>query len=441
DHNSSDNRKEYPVMIPAYMMSFAKTQINHWVESVIKASYYEYKVDYDISVDDAGNNKIKPIEYRSTGVIQEKSHWPEGLHQFLQIKHGIKLSTQSLTTSFMSNMGYFLKYKDNIYGLTGTIGTNNEVELLKEVYNVDTVRIPTYLPKKFIEQNPIIANTKENWIKLILATSYNELLASRGVLLICETIKQAELFKEYLIEAGYREDQIKLYTRNNASSRKSIEEPVDSGDIIIATNIAGRGTDIKTTLKVQKNGGLHVILSFLPDSLRVQLQAYGRTAREGHFGTAQMIINKDNTISHLNQIYPHYRGETIDELIYWRDLAEEERIANNKYYHIGITKLKDELYNNYLKIIDQAVSIAKMKQKKISQQEIYQIEELWGIWLDSQEDLKHHTINEKFDSKQKQSLSEKLMYVKSRALNSLRYLESDILYKYKFNNMLDIGCG
>lgn len=81
------------------------------------------------------NNDIVPVDYRNNGVLMEKVHWENGLHQFLQIKHGLPVSTEGMTSNFISNLGHFDKYP-YLFGLTGTLGSKESKSFLKSIYKV-----------------------------------------------------------------------------------------------------------------------------------------------------------------------------------------------------------------------------------------------------------------------------------------------------------------
>ena len=99
-------------------MNFIEESLDHWVNSAVKAAFYlKRNVHYDIQ-----NNRIIPIDLRNTGELQHSVHWNNGLHQFLEIKHGLPFTTESMTSNFLSNIGNFDKYKE-LYGLTGTLGS------------------------------------------------------------------------------------------------------------------------------------------------------------------------------------------------------------------------------------------------------------------------------------------------------------------------------
>lgn len=106
------------IKLPLNLKSFAKSQISNWVESSLQAVAYQENVNY--IVDDG---QIKPVDFQTTGVIQGNTSWNNGLHQFLQIKHGLKLTAESVTTNYLSNIATFQKYGTKVVGFTGTLGS------------------------------------------------------------------------------------------------------------------------------------------------------------------------------------------------------------------------------------------------------------------------------------------------------------------------------
>lgn len=166
-----------------------------------------------------------------------------------------------------------------------------------------------------------------------------------GVLIICETIMQANVMGEHL-RARYRPNAIKTYTMSNMSQEKQIEK-VLPGDIIIATNLAGRGTDIQTDV-IQKSGGMHVIVTFMPENQRVEEQAFGRTARQGKVGTGQMILNKQ----HLSIDY-----ENIDlgRVKIQRDKIESEQLDQFHNTDLKLILMKDELFEKFCRFLNEEI--------------------------------------------------------------------------------------
>jgi preprotein translocase subunit SecA len=368
--------EEYPKLeAPKHLRDFIlKVQLPNWIDSAIYAKYRcELKKHYVLK-----DRKIAPVDASNTGVVQTSMHWSNGLHQFLQIKHGTKISAEGLTTNFISNVTYFQRYGGNIYGLTGTLGSKKEKELLSKVYNVDTVSIPTFKQKQYRELESIITAYENDWYSNIVKSSINKLNNGRGVLVIAQYITEVDEIKKRLIEAGYDERKIKVY-RDEGDS-KVVKEKLQSGEIIIATNIAGRGTDIELSDKVEENGGLHVCVTFLPTNERVEQQNVGRTSRTGNKGTAQLIL--------LNKDYVN-----IDDLRSFRNSQEELKLERDK---LQIEKVitKDALFEKFCDLLNEILPHNKTQyysndesgriqelQRKIDLTKRKIIEEKFGLWL------------------------------------------------------------
>ncbi|CAF4661638.1 unnamed protein product, partial [Rotaria sp. Silwood2] len=118
--------KEYQV--PKNFVGFVNLQIPRWIDSALIAYEYQENVHYVVH-----NGLIKPVDFDSTGIIQNFSNWSDGLHQFLQIKHNLKMTSATFMTNFLSNRGYFKKYRTNLFGLTGTLGSDASRKVLTKV--------------------------------------------------------------------------------------------------------------------------------------------------------------------------------------------------------------------------------------------------------------------------------------------------------------------
>ncbi|CAB5393723.1 unnamed protein product [Rhizophagus irregularis] len=267
-------------------------EINNWYEFIS-----EYLTEFTINI--IKKRKIELPDFLRDFCLKSVEEFVKSAIESWNIKHGLKLTPESVATSFVSNMGYFKKYGAKIYGLTGTIGSKEDQDMLSSIYTVDFGFMPTYKAKKFKELEGIVTSNKNAWIMEVVSNIKQEGERGRAVLVICETIDNVKTIYDILIEV-YSTRKIRLYSRNDNDECSAVKERVNSGDVIIATNLAGRGTDIKTSFSVEKNGGLHVIVTFLPSNSRVEKQAFGRTARQGAKGIAQLIINKIYTENKLN---------------------------------------------------------------------------------------------------------------------------------------------
>lgn len=301
-----------------HLQEFAREHIARWVQSTICA-HRDYQKDQNYIVKD---NKIVLVDYSHTGVLQHSMVLGDGLQQFLQIKEGLSIAPESIATNFLSTPRYFKRYGDSIYGLTGTLGNTPTRNFLTEVYGVDTVDIPSYKQREISgnetscyrckELTPHLCTDPKDWTQAIIAQALRPIRNGQAVLVLCQSIKQVKTLHGILTER-HNPSKVFAYTGESDFNKNQ----VDSGEIIIATNIAGRGTDLTTSQAVEEKGGLHVSLIFLPGSYRVELQNTGRTARKGKKGSAQLIL--------LTQ-----EDETLARLRTQRDEAERHAIAKAK---------------------------------------------------------------------------------------------------------------
>jgi len=294
----------YPkIEIPAHLVDFARKQISKWVKSGLGAMTL-YQKDHHYIVDKL-NSRIVPIDCDNTGVLQLSMVWNNGLSQFLQIKEGLQIQPESVSTNYISTPGFFKRYgAANTIGLTGTMGTNATKIFFKDVYGTDIVEVPPFKvctimgnessPYPCKELSPLIFTTTTEWVDEIAKSCLKEARLNRAVLIICKHIAEVKFLANRL-KHSYPEEKIFLYTGD--LKEKFNKHDIDSGEIIVATNIAGRGTDITTSSCVEDCGGLHIIITFLPSTLRVELQNAGRTCRQGKKGSTQLILFDEKCLS------------------------------------------------------------------------------------------------------------------------------------------------
>ncbi|CAM2721942.1 unnamed protein product [Rotaria socialis] len=367
--SDKENLEKYPeIKIPKHLRELIiQIQLKRWIDSAIHAKY-KCKIEQDYIIK---NGKIAPVDASNTGIVQQNMNWNDGLHQFLQIKHGAKITPESFTTNFISNVTYFKRYSPNIFGLTGTLGSSNARQLLNETYEVDSVIIPPFKQKQYKELTPIICDDEDDWYLNIVQSSMNKLNNGRAVLIITKYIRQVEEINNRLIDAGYDKEKIKLY-KTEEDSAKAIKQELKHGEIIIATNIAGRGTDIRAGDEIENNGGLHVCVTFLPPNERVEQQNVGRTSRTGNKGTAQFILltkKSDDEFATLKKV---------------RDKEEDSGLQSAKT-KIDKVIIKDEtfaLFCQLLNDIDDGNSqLPQQDQRSDSKIKLRAVEERFGIWL------------------------------------------------------------
>ncbi|KAJ8342066.1 hypothetical protein SKAU_G00319940 [Synaphobranchus kaupii] len=191
----------------------------------------------------------------------------------------------------------------------------------------------------------------------------------RAALVICETINKVNDLYEELKDSIPGE--VIIYTRSDTNSLGALSRKLNPGDVVLATNLAGRGTNIKVTKEVNENGGLFVILSFLSENERVERQAFGRTARKGNPGSAQIIMS----IDHLQECYRTVYS--MEEAKNMRDSLAVEKIQDMQN-DIDEMKLREDLFSEYCKTLREIYKSTEEDEQKAI---VAIMNEFWGIWL------------------------------------------------------------
>ena len=341
------------IQIPLHLREFIDTQLTKWIDSAILAFKYQKNVHYVVH-----EGMIKPVDFESTGIVQSCTHWNNGLHQFLQIKHHLKLTCESLTTNFLSNIGFFKRYGNNLYGLTGTLGSLKAQHILQDVYNVDLHIMPRSRSKRFVELDPIIMPNETKWFEEICDAAKREVKKERGVLIVTKTIEQSQHIEQKLRKKYATE----LYTMNNMDQEKQIEK-ITPQKIFVATLLAGRGVDIKTDA-IEPFGGMHVILTFMPENQRVEDQIYGRTARQGHCGTAQMILNAHEMVDRNK-----------------RDQEEAKQLDAFVQKDLKMIETKDKLFKEFCTMLQSLRTLMHKKSAVYVTNTLLDVEEQWAMFL------------------------------------------------------------
>ncbi|XP_055523905.1 uncharacterized protein LOC129717778 [Wyeomyia smithii] len=366
-------------IIPSHIREYAERSLDRWIDSAINAKYnYCLDEQYVIRQDSkTGEEVIQPVDYANTGITMKNTIWQYGLHQFLQLKHGLHLTAESLTSCFISNLGYINKYGTRIFGLTGTLGSEAEQKLLASVYNVGFARIPTYKEKKFYEIGGEVVDD-DLFGEHIAEDTLAELRRGRAVLIICETIKDAKTVREVLRNLS-TEQTFDIRTFFDEDNAHITEQEIEPGVVVIATNIAGRGTDFRTTPELEQNGGLHVCVAFLPANKRVEDQAFGRTARQGNNGTGKLVV-KQSEVDKL--------GLDSNRMLHIKRVRDEKEALRVR--HIRDVKVKELEFQD--KIFEQFSILYRQLKAKDQSDGDYQyvlddLKEFWAFWLEKNDFL------------------------------------------------------
>ena len=413
----SINKKVY---LPSHLQQFINMRLKKWCEAAYDA-YYVYKEnkEYIIAEDDRfGFKTIKPVDFSNTGAIKQNSVWT-GLHQFLQIKEGLNLTEENLNSCYMSNFTFFKKYisiyENNIYGLTGTLGSPKTQEAMKILYQLNLLFIPTFKKIRLIIENPIIIKDKDEYKnKLINKIIDIVFIQNRSVLVIFKYIKNVIKMYNLLIQKGINPQFIIKYTRNDNNESDFLNTELKKNLIILSTNISGRGTDIKISKELEENNGLHVILTFFPFSERIERQAFGRAGRKGEKGSGQLFINSQ---------------EDYNALINKRMIDEE----NEFNYLINVYKKRIDLFQDLFEEFTEFLSEIR-KEKKYDETVLLDIKEKWGIFL-VENDLSK--IEQKYKDKNSLMINEQLLEeTRNKFKNFMNALRKNIENRYEYFNPL-----
>ncbi|CAC5413781.1 unnamed protein product [Mytilus coruscus] len=370
---SFDGCKPNKHYIPSYLEQFVENRLISWIENAFTANTMIKGREYLVK-----DNGVVPVDFDSTGVVQLDTKWGDCLHQFLEIKHEKKMSHISLVTNFMSNQKFFNCYNGKIFGVSGTLGTEREKSFLMRQFGLDCKEIPTYRPKVFKEEPGSIYKTEDEWSSAIKDIVRDKVTKTsnkqqRAVLVICEDINTADKLKKKLTENVTA--SVALYTRNDENNDE-IDRTLKPGHIIVATNIAGRGTDIDIDESVEKAGGLFVLVTFLPQNTRIENQVFGRSARKGQPGSAQIVLNR----SDLPLYFSRHEFKDIKSLKNLRDAIEEQRIVDIEKQDFEEIRVKENLFAYYCSFLHKIKKQLNFKgvDEKIMLDSLH---EYWGMWL------------------------------------------------------------
>uniref|UniRef100_A0AC35G1W5 Chloroplast protein-transporting ATPase n=1 Tax=Panagrolaimus sp. PS1159 TaxID=55785 RepID=A0AC35G1W5_9BILA len=367
--------KTFPhLKYPKFLKYFVEAQLSRWVDSAIDAQLY-YRLGYHYVLHE---EKVTVVEAGSTGSLSLNSQWGNGLHQFLQMKHGCKVTAENLVSNYMSNITYLQRYGTNLIGLTGTVGGEDDRELMNKAYNVDCVILPPFKEKRHIEFPPILGMNRADWLNKVVESVSKKLDYGQAALVLAHYIQEAEDIADMLqIKHG---PKVKRYTKNSESHVPGRE--LKSGEVIVATNIAGRGTDIELTDEVENSGGLHVCVTFLPKNCRVEKQNIGRTSRTGNRGTSQFVI--------LYEDANHDPTAVLHALREQRDANVKKSILETMK-RIDVAKEKDVFFRRFCDLKDIIEKEANDVKKPFIKEAI---NEWFGYWILHKEKLQMSEFEE-----------------------------------------------
>lgn len=261
----------------------------HTVNQLLKAyTMFERDVDYVVM-----DNKVKIVD-EQTGRILEGRRYSEGLHQAIEAKERVKVEAATQTFATITLQNYFRMYH-KLAGMTGTAET--EASEFWNIYKLDVVVIPTHRPVVRTDRDDLIYRTKREKYNAVIEEIVNLHNNGRPSLVGTTSVEISELLSRMLKLKGIKHNVLnaKLHQRE----AEIVAEAGKSGTVTIATNMAGRGTDIKLSAEVRDAGGLAIIGTERHESRRVDRQLRGRSGRQGDPGTSQFYVSLEDDLMRL----------------------------------------------------------------------------------------------------------------------------------------------
>ncbi|HEX2395921.1 MAG TPA: preprotein translocase subunit SecA, partial [Bacteroidales bacterium] len=261
----------------------------HTVNQLLKAyTMFERDVDYVVM-----DNKVKIVD-EQTGRILEGRRYSEGLHQAIEAKERVKVEAATQTFATITLQNYFRMYH-KLAGMTGTAET--EAGEFWNIYKLDVVVIPTHRPIVRQDQEDLIYRTKREKYNAVIDEIVKLNKQGRPALVGTTSVEISELLSKMLRMKGIKHNVLnaKLHQRE----AEIVAEAGKSGTVTIATNMAGRGTDIKLSEEVRKAGGLAIIGTERHESRRVDRQLRGRAGRQGDPGSSQFYVSLEDDLMRL----------------------------------------------------------------------------------------------------------------------------------------------
>ena len=274
------------------LYSTKNTPLVYHLEQALRAEIL-FKRDKDYVVTNSGEVIIVD---EHTGRLMQGRRYNEGLHQAIEAKEGVAVKQESMTLATISFQNFFRLYK-KLSGMTGTAFT--EVEEFQQIYALDVIQIPPNRPIIRVDKDDLIYKTKAAKLKAIAEAvrEYHE--KGQPVLVGSDSIANNEEIASYLDQFGLQYEL--LNAKNNEREAAIVAKAGEKGAITLATNMAGRGTDIKLGEGVKELGGLVVIGSARHDSRRVDNQLRGRGGRQGDPGTTQFFVSCEDDLMRIFQ--------------------------------------------------------------------------------------------------------------------------------------------
>ena len=289
--------------------------LTHYIDNALRANYIMIlDIDYVVSE----NGEILIVD-QFTGRTMEGRRFSDGLHQAIEAKEGVRIQEESKTSASITYQNMFRMYK-KLAGMTGTAKT--EEEEFREVYNMRIIPIPTNKPVARIDHPDLLYPTLASKFRAVVEDVKRRHAKGQPVLVGTVAVETSDLISKKLVEAGIPHEV--LNAKNHFKEAQIIMNAGQRGAVTIATNMAGRGTDIKLGEGVRELGGLCVIGTERHESRRIDNQLRGRAGRQGDPGESQFYLSLEDDLMR------RFGSDRIKAFLDRMNLDEDEAVIKSK---------------------------------------------------------------------------------------------------------------
>jgi preprotein translocase subunit SecA len=281
--------------------------VNHLYQALKAESLYQPDVDYVIQ-----DGEVKIVD-EFTGRIMEGRRWSEGLHQAVEAKEGVKIQEEHQTLATITLQNYFRLY-EKLAGMTGTAKT--EEKEFVEIYNLSVVEIPTNVPVARADENDFVFKTKEGKFEAVVQDIEERTREGQPVLVGTIAVETSEYLSQLLTRKGIKHNV--LNAKEHAREAEIIKDAGQRSAVTIATNMAGRGVDIKLGDGVREVGGLYVLGTERHEARRIDNQLRGRSGRQGDSGETRFYLSGEDDLVRL------FAGDRIKGIMERFNIPEDQ---------------------------------------------------------------------------------------------------------------------
>ncbi len=294
------------------LFSLENAAMVHHLDQALKAhNLFERDVDYVVR-----DGEVIIVD-EFTGRLSEGRRYSEGLHQALEAKEGVKIQEESQTLAEITYQNYFRMY-EKLAGMTGTAQT--EATEFSQIYGLDVISIPTNVPVERIDKPDLIFKTEQDKLNAVVRRIKELHSKGQPVLVGTASIEKSEMIHERLKKEKIPHNV--LNAKNHAQEAEIIKNAGQKGAVTVATNMAGRGVDIKIDDEVRELGGLAILGTERHESRRIDNQLRGRSGRQGDPGESQFYLSLEDNLLRI------FGGDRIQKIMNSMGMEEGEYIES-----------------------------------------------------------------------------------------------------------------